>query len=66
MLIAEAKLHKQSPITSVIEQENGTLHFIGKIVDVQRSVESGFNKGVVKIQGLETFSQQTSHIFNIT
>ncbi len=53
-IILEAHALKESPIQSILELTNGFLLFEGKIMDVQRNLTSGFVRGSVMIEGIES------------
>jgi DUF917 family protein/N-methylhydantoinase A/oxoprolinase/acetone carboxylase beta subunit len=53
--VMEARAAKADPIAAFVEQVDGRLLFQGKVSDVHRPVESGYNKGFVLIQGLDSF-----------
>jgi DUF917 family protein len=51
--ILMARKNKTSPIKSIEEQENGKLIFKGKVVDLHRRIERGYNFGSIKIEGFD-------------
>ncbi|XP_071963196.1 uncharacterized protein [Antedon mediterranea] len=51
-----------SPIDAIITKENGTLLIIGKISNVARKTNEGFDKGNVTIEGTLKWSQSTLNV----
>jgi len=57
--IVGARQKKFNPLKVIEEKEGGHLLFIGKVIDVHRRLEGGFNKGVLKIHGMDDYSGKT-------
>lgn len=56
--ILEARKNKTSPEQSFKDQENGKLIFKGKVIDLHRRIERGYNFGSIVVQGFEEFKGQ--------
>lgn len=54
-----ARRGKQSPVDSILQHENGKLLIIGKVADVSRGTEGGFNRGRLSVEGSGKFSELT-------
>ena len=52
--IQAARQNKADPVAAVLESENGTLLFAGKICDLERCTGGGFSRGHFSVQGLGT------------
>ena len=50
--IQSARRNKADPVEAVLEGENGTLLFAGKICDLERVTGGGFSRGRFAVQGL--------------
>jgi DUF917 family protein len=57
--IREAREEKSDPIAALLEATGGIELFRGKIVDVARRVERGWNLGECVLEGLDDFSGST-------
>ena len=53
--VLTSRQEKRSPIEAIIEACAGFLNITGKITDVSRETTGGFNRGYVKIEGMEKF-----------
>lgn len=60
--ILKARKEKTSPMKSMEEQENGKMLFKGKIVDMHRRIERGYNFGSIIIQGFDEYRNKKLHI----
>ncbi len=60
--IREAKNNSLNPVKTLIEKANGHLLFEGKITDVVRNTEGRFLKGLIKVEGLNDFSDSKMDI----
>ncbi|KAL9952326.1 hypothetical protein ACROYT_G039563 [Oculina patagonica] len=54
--VLRARHNKASPVDSIIHHEKGKLLITGKIAEVIRATEGGFNKGSLSIEGSGKFS----------
>lgn len=57
--VLRARHNKESPVDSILQHENGKLLITGKIADVSRETEGGFNRGRLSIEGSGKFSDLT-------
>jgi len=53
--ILEAGRSKASPVDAILEITRGFRLFEGKIVDITRDLASGFMRGMVKLEGIDSF-----------
>lgn len=60
--VLTSRQNKTSPIQAIIDVCNGFLSITGKITDVSRETTGGFNRGHVKIEGMENFSGKRAKI----
>lgn len=51
--VLEARAAKEDPIAAICEREGGQHIFSGKISDLKRHMERGFNIGVASVEGLD-------------
>lgn len=51
-----------SPVEAITTHEGGTILITGKIVDVLRETTGGFNKGHLKIAGIDQFRDKNMRI----
>ena len=54
----KAKKLKLDPLKILQESEKARLLFIGKIVDISRFIEGGYNKGTIKLSGFDDFKDK--------
>lgn len=57
--VLRARHDKVSPVDRILQHENGKLLITGKIADVSRGTEGGFNRGRLTIEGSGKFSDLT-------
>lgn len=57
--VLQARHGKKSPVDSILQHENGKLLITGKIADVSRGTEGGFNRGKLSVEGSGKFSELT-------
>jgi len=57
--ILESRKNKSNPLKIIEQQEGGKLVFTGKIVDVDREAEQGYNKGKLVIAGFDEYVNKT-------
>ena len=62
LAVLKSRKEKTSPIKAILKSSNGVLSIIGKITDVSRETTGGFNRGFVKIEGMENFSKNKAII----
>jgi len=60
--IVEARQKKLNPLKVIEEKENGKLIFVGKVIDVHRETKDGYNKGTLKVNGLDHFTGKVLEI----
>ena len=56
--IRDAHLDPAKALTEILEVTKGHLIFEGKVIDVARRTERGFNVGDIKIDGFNDFQDQ--------
>ena len=56
--IQAARQHKADPVAAVLESENASLLFTGKIDDLERNTGGGFARGRFRVQGLGAASNE--------
>jgi hypothetical protein len=56
--VRHARLNEDNPVDAVRRFVNGYLVFRGKITDVDRRVEGGWNRGSATMQGIDDFDSQ--------
>jgi hypothetical protein len=61
--LLQSRRDKTDPITQVLASTGGVRIFAGKIVDVQRVVMGGFNRGEAQVAGLGVYAGQTLKVF---
>jgi len=57
--IREARDAHTSPVDAVLADQNGTLLFTGKVVDVDRRTERGWTSGTATLSGMDTFEDHS-------
>ncbi len=57
--VRTARVSEENPVDAVRKIVNGFLVFRGKIGDVDRRVEGGWNKGTAKMDGIDQFEGQS-------
>ncbi|XP_077991831.1 uncharacterized protein LOC144446032 [Glandiceps talaboti] len=53
-----ARKNKTNPIQTILQHENGKLLFNGKMSDVSRATEGGFNRGKLTVEGFGDYVNQ--------
>lgn len=61
-MLSKARQENKNPVEEVLKVTDGYALFKGKISDVERRLEAGFNKGLAKIEGIEEFNGQKMEI----
>ncbi len=61
-IIADARLENTNPIAGLLEVTRGFELFKGKITDVERNIEGGFNRGLCALSGIEEYSGQSMNV----
>lgn len=61
-VIREARAGDRSPVTAVLENQNGILLFAGKVEAVERRTEKGWTSGVAEVQGMDWFASQRASV----
>ena len=56
--VRNARLHEANPVEAVRKFVNGYLVFRGKITDVDRRIEGGWNLGDARMDGIDNFNGQ--------
>lgn len=60
--VREARAKHRDPVAAVLEHVDGEILFQGKIVDVERRLTAGFNRGTIRLQSLESKSNSILEI----
>lgn len=61
-ILSNARKLNQNPVADILKATNGFELFKGKISDVERRLEGGFNKGLAAIEGTEKFNGQKMEV----
>ncbi|XP_028393299.1 uncharacterized protein LOC114517702 [Dendronephthya gigantea] len=61
--VKQARRDKRCPIEAVLEAQNGKMLISGKVVDVERKTDGGFNKGTVRVEGLSQYTGLSARVF---
>jgi uncharacterized protein len=61
-IIAEARKERTNPVNDLLSLTHGYELFKGKITDVSRNIEGGFNRGLCQISGLEHHSGSSMQV----
>ena len=60
--VEHARTEGSDPLQAILATCPGKILFSGKVVDIDRRTTSGFARGTVSIDGLDSFSGQRMHI----
>lgn len=60
--IREARASHRAPVDAIVDQQGGIRLFEGKVVDVARRTEGGWNRGEAVIEGAGEFRDRTMRI----
>lgn len=61
-VIAESRTENKDPLKELLQVTGGFELFKGKITDVQRNIEGGFNRGLCKMDGIEEYAGESMDV----
>lgn len=61
-IISEAQRKEADPTDKLAAFTNGIKVFKGKMIDVERTIQGGFNRGLVRLDGLDSYKGQTMEV----